>query len=297
MTILVGYPTKRRARAVLELAGMLARSRGTDVVVCTAIRDPRVPGTRRDDPKFTTYVDELADTALAQARKDMPADVSVQFVRVDARSVSTGLIRAAEQYQARLIVVGSAMGRIEEVTVSSAADRLLHSSPLPVAVATRGFRAMGGHVRRVTLAFASGEDTAVHVAAAEELAARFGAELRLASFAVNLSHAEAFRVNVKGPSGPEMWERIIRREVAMAVQADGATARRDPELVIGHGRDWAEALDDLDWAPGDLLVVGSSVSGPLARVFVGSRATKIIRHAPVPVIALPRGTVEALAGE
>jgi nucleotide-binding universal stress UspA family protein len=81
------------------------------------------------------------------------------------------------------------------------------------------------------------------------------------------------------------------------VQADGPTARRDPELVIGHGRDWAEALDDIDWRPGDLLVVGSSVSGPLARVFLGSRASKIIRHAPVPVIALPRGTVDALAGE
>jgi nucleotide-binding universal stress UspA family protein len=297
MTILIGYPTNRRARAVLELAGMLARSRGTDIVVCTAIRDPRVPGTRRDDPKFTTYADELADTALAQARKDIPADVSAKFVRVDARSVATGLIQAAEQYTADLIVVGSAMGRIEEAAVSSVADRLLHSSPLPVAVATRGFRAMGGNVRRVTLAFATGEDTAVHVAAAEELAARYGAQLRLASFAVNLSHAEAFRVNIKGPSGPEMWERIIRSEVALAVHADGATARRDPELVIGHGRDWAEALDDIDWAPGDLLVVGSSVSGPLARVFLGSRATKIIRNTSVPVIALPRAAATELADE
>lgn len=297
MTILVGYPTKRRARAVLELAGMLARSRGTDVVVCTAIRDPRIPGTRRDDPKFTTYVDELADTALAQARADMPDDVQTRFVRVDARSVSAGLIHAAEKYRARLIVAGSAMGRIEEVTVSSVADRLLHSSPIPVAVATRGFRAMGVKVRRVTLAFASGEDTAVHVAAAEEIAARYGAELRLASFAVNLNHAEAFRVAVKGPTGKQMWENIIRREVEMAVQADRATSDRNPELLIGHGNDWAEALDDIDWGLGDVLVVGSSVSGPLARVFVGSRASKIIRHSPVPVIALPRGAVDTLASE
>lgn len=77
----------------------------------------------------------------------------------------------------------------------------------------------------------------------------------------------------------------------------GATARRDPELVIGHGRDWAEALDDIDWRPGDLLVVGSSVSGPLSRVFVGSRATKIIRHTPVPIIALPRAAATELAEE
>jgi hypothetical protein len=35
--------------------------------------------------------------------------------------------------------------------------------------------------------------------------------------------------------------------------------------------------------------------GPLARVFLGSRASKIVRNSPVPVVALPRGTVEDLA--
>jgi nucleotide-binding universal stress UspA family protein len=42
-------------------------------------------------------------------------------------------------------------------------------------------------------------------------------------------------------------------------------------------------------------VVGSSTAGPLERVFLGSRASKIIRNAPVPVVALPRGAVEELA--
>ena len=108
-------------------------------------------------PGFRSYVDELAEAALAQAREDVPKDVGVQFTRIDARSIATGLIQAAEKYDASVIVVGSAMGRIEQVTVSSIADRLLHSSPIPVAVATRGFRAMGGKVNRVTLAFTGGE--------------------------------------------------------------------------------------------------------------------------------------------
>ena len=297
MSIVVGYPTKRRARAVLSLAGMLARSKGDDMVVCTAIRDPRVPGMDRDDPKFRSYADELADAALVQARKDVPDDVQVQFARVNARSVATGLIQAAEQYEASVIVVGSAMGRIEQVTVSSVADRLLHSSPIPVAVATRGYRAMGGKVNRVTLAFTGGDQGRVQVAAAEALAAQFGAELRLASFAVHLSPPEAFRVHIKGPSALEMWMNVIRSEAAMAVQADAATARRDPEIVVGQGDDWGEALDDIDWAPGDLLVVGSSEAGPLARVFLGSQATKIIRNTPVPVIALPRAAATELADE
>ena len=42
-------------------------------------------------------------------------------------------------------------------------------------------------------------------------------------------------------------------------------------------------------------MVGSSTAGPLERVFLGSRASKIVRNAPVPVVALPGGAVERLA--
>ena len=58
--------------------------------------------------------------------------------------------------------------------------------------------------------------------------------------------------------------------------------------MIGQGNDWDTALHDVDWGDGDLLVIGSRESGPIARVFLGSRAAKIIRHTPVPVIVVPR---------
>ena len=38
---------------------------------------------------------------------------------------------------------------------------------------------------------------------------------------------------------------------------------------------------------GDVLVVGSSSGGVLARVFLGSNATRVVRHSPVPVIVVP----------
>jgi nucleotide-binding universal stress UspA family protein len=295
MTILVGYPTNRRAKAVLSLAGMIARSSGEDVVVCAVIRDPRVPGIAREDPEFRSYVDELADNALTQASEDMPKDVAVQFTRIDARSIPSGLVQAAEQRGASTIVVGSAMGRIESITLSSIADRLLHSSPIPVAIATRGFRAAGGKVKRVTLAFAGGEQSSVQVAAAEALAAHYGAELRLASFAVHLSPPEALRVHLEGDLVTEQWTKNIRTAAAEAVQADAATARRDPEIVIGQGGDWEEALDDIEWGRGDLMAIGSSEAGPISRVFLGSQAAKIVRHTPVPVLAIPRAAAKELA--
>jgi nucleotide-binding universal stress UspA family protein len=67
------------------------------------------------------------------------------------------------------------------------------------------------------------------------------------------------------------------------------------ETEIGRGETWAETLNDIGWEQGDVLVVGSSGIGPVAQVFLGSRATKILRHSPVPVVAVPRGRVEELA--
>ena len=56
-------------------------------------------------------------------------------------------------------------------------------------------------------------------------------------------------------------------------------------------------IDDVEWDAGDVLVVGSSESGPVSAVFLGSRATKIVRYSPVPVIAVPRGAAQELAAE
>ena len=40
-------------------------------------------------------------------------------------------------------------------------------------------------------------------------------------------------------------------------------------------------------APWPTLVVGSSSGGALARVFLGSNATRVVRHSPVPVVVVP----------
>ena len=63
------------------------------------------------------------------------------------------------------------------------------------------------------------------------------------------------------------------------------------ERMIGTGIGWSEAMSSIDWKPTELLVLGSSTSGPLARVFLGSRAAKLIRHAPVPVVVVLRGEI------
>jgi len=300
MTILVGYPINRRAKAVLSLAGMLARSSGEDLLVCTVVPAPWMPGLSRADEGYRSYIDESADSALAQARADLPTDVPAKFINVYARSAPSGLVEAAEQHEARMIAVGSAAaGQFGYIGLSSVAERLLHSSPIPVALAPRGFRAKGGKVGRVTLAYTGGEQSGALLGAARTVADKLSAELRLASFAVQLSPPETARFRAEGAAITAEWTANIRSAVQEALEAEQAPRQEAAELefVIGHGRDWAEAFDDVEWRADDMLMIGSSESGPIARVFLGSRATKIVRHAPVPVLIVPRGAAKELSRE
>ena len=52
MTILVGYPPNKRRKAVLSLASMLARSGGENLVVCTVVPAPWLPGLVREDAAY-----------------------------------------------------------------------------------------------------------------------------------------------------------------------------------------------------------------------------------------------------
>jgi nucleotide-binding universal stress UspA family protein len=298
MTILVGYPLKRRAKAVLSLAGMLSRTSGQDLLVCVVIPAPWMPGLSRADQGYRAYIDELVDTATAQAREDLPADVKAEFVTVAAKSAPNGLLEAAMQHEASVIVTGSSdSGQFGYISLSSVADRLLHSSHIPVAVAPRGFRASGSKIKRITLAFTGGSQSALMLKSARALAAEYGCELRLASFAVHLSPPETARFRDEHSAVLAEWTDDIYAAAEKALAPSGQEQAPRPEIVIGHGRDWDEAFESIEWEPGEVLVIGSSETGPVARVFLGSRATKIVRHAPVPVIVVPRAAVEEYAEE
>ena len=191
-------------------------------------------------------------------------------------------------------------GQFGYITLSSVADRLLHSSPIPVAVAPRGFRAKGGKVERVTLAYTGGKQSGVAAGRRRDV----GRQVRRSSCGWRRSPSSSPHPKRLGsvprarrcsPNGPRKFAPLPRK--SWRPKASGASRRPEPEFVIGHGQDWEEAFDDVEWRAGDVLVIGSSESGPVSRVFLGSRATKIVRHAPVPVLVVPRAAAKELAKE
>lgn len=300
MTLIVAYAPDERGKTALHLASMLARSIGDELVVCSVIPAPWVPGMARIDAEYRKELDEIADQALELARKSLPGDVSARFERHSARSAPAGLLEIAKQHDAYMIVVGtSSAGVFGHISLGSVTNRLLHSSPVAIALAPRGFRSQpGAKVKRVTAAYDGSASAGSLLLAAARVAARVGASLRIASFAVWSRPAYTTRLGTDSEDLVlQEWITDLEKSAHAALEQVEELAKvpRQVETVVGHGESWEEAIDDVGWDDDDVLVVGSSAVGPIAQVFLGSRGAKILRSSPVPVVVVPHGQAEELA--
>ena len=294
MTLVVGLGGAERSGGALALGAVLARSANEDLVVSTVTPHGwDVPSLARVDAEYTAYLAEQARDALAAARERLGDDIRARFEERSAKSVPAGILDAARATEASLVVLGSSThGALGRVTLGSVTDRLLHSAHVPVAMAPRGYRPRADAVvGRITYAYdgTPGLDpTVLRVAA---LAAKTGATLRLASFGVR---PEGMVTAGIGAHAEDQMLAAWRAETADAQELvrehlikESATPL-PVETVIGIGAGWSAALETVEWGDCDVLVLGSSQEGLLARVFIGSRATKIITRAPVPVVVVPR---------
>lgn len=295
MTVLVAVSRDESADGPIPLAAMHARSAGEDVVVATVVPLPWSPGQARVDAEYQGFLTTSARAVLDWARERMPDDIEATYRVVHSRSSGAGLVELAQEVDASLVVLGSAQtGAYGHVSFGSVNDRLLHTSPVPVSVAPRGHHATAaGRVTRVTVAFGGSTGTEELVLDAARVAQLLDVDVRIASFAVRPRTAHTAKVGLRSEDAVVAeWARTISASaedvVAKARRAGTVHHQEHVDVVIGRGTSWREAVDDIPWVDGDVLVVGSSAGGALSRVFLGSRATKIVRVSPVPVVVVPR---------
>ncbi|MDL9978184.1 universal stress protein [Microbacterium sp. ASV49] len=300
MSLLVGVNPGHRSASVLHLAAMLARSAGTDLIVAAVVPQTWPPSAARVDAEWQSYARDTANTVLDHAAAVLGDSVRAEYLLVEASSARRGLLELAEARGAELIVVGSSSaGSFGHVALGSVSDALLHASPVPVAVAPRGFRTRGqARVGRVTAAYGGTDAAADLVIGAAGIAAQVGASLRIASFAVAPAVSGTSRTGIGSERGViDEWANEIGEHTAQLLSDVSALPNHpeSAEAVVGLGDSWAAAIEDIEWNDDDVLVVGSSSLGPVARVFLGSHATKVVRHSPVPVVVVPRRQSEELA--
>ena len=261
-------------------------------MLCTVVPSPWPPSAARVDAEYRAHVDREAAAVLERARERLAGDVEVTPVVHHARSVPAGLLEVAERHEARLIVPAPPVG-----TLGSTTNRLLHSSHVPVALAPHGFRAApDARVRASDRGVRRRQRRPRGRRRGRRRAGRGHAAARL----VRRAAARALHGR-RRPRGRRLGGREWVAEIQAAQQAALDRVRELPdgpadcEAVVGRGSSWEEALDDIDWERGDVLVVGSSSVGPIARVFLGSRSEKLVQHSPVPTVVVPRSTAPRYA--
>jgi nucleotide-binding universal stress UspA family protein len=293
VTYVVGYGPHNNDRSAIELACQLARSERRPVHAVSVVpRGWGTPAAGGTDREFEAWAQGEGEESAEQARADLAEHPTVDGTAswVSGRSVPQSLLDEVEQLDAWMLVVGSSddaePGRIR---LSSKTDRLVHSASVPVAIAPRGYRT-NSPVVRVTVAFRDDDASWSLLTRVAEICTRASARLRVVTFFVTpqhrpvtstVSHAETQVIDLwKVQAGTAQAE-------AKAHLSSAGVPDDSLEFLLAEGSDWATAVGSLDWAEGDILVVGSSATHPIARVFLGSSAAKIIRHAPVPVVVVP----------
>jgi nucleotide-binding universal stress UspA family protein len=289
MTYLVAL-TAVGGRDALGLGRMLARTGDVTLTVCVVV--PRTwdyPSPARVDAEYAAFLNQHAEDAIAEARELLDDSVRAEYTTSSASSASEGLIATATEAGAALIALGSARhGPMGRITVGGIANEMLHISPVPVALAPRGYRpSSGARLRRVTCAFSGSTQSRSAFDAAVQLSRRHAVPLRLTTIVIRDRQMYPSQVGYDAERlVVEQWRAQAREAQEKAL----ATLPNDVSVETGivDGQDWEDALDSLPWEDGEMLVVGSSRLGPVARVFLGSSATKIIRSSPVPVLVVPR---------
>jgi nucleotide-binding universal stress UspA family protein len=291
VTVVVGYLAGKVGLSGLHLAVRMARTLGTSLTVATIVPRPWLtPSLARVDAEFELWADQLAADSAKEAQRylrKLADGIEVSYFHRAHRSVSGGLIEVVDEVGAEVLVLGSLpSARRGQVVIGSTADWLLHSSPVPVAISPRGYRAHTGRLTRLTCAYSATPESVDVVRRCVGTADRFGVPVRVLTFAVRGKTMFPPGVGLHAEDAIlDSWA-LQAREVLEKLKDDGIVGK-DIVLQVVTGGTWAHALAAAEWEDGEILALGTSPRGDMARVFLGSRSSKIIRHSPVPVLMLP----------
>jgi len=280
MRYIVGYTANERGRDALNLAAVLARSQDAelDLVMVDPVHSPYT-AVYPPESGYRDLLEEQLEQWLSEGLSLVPEDVPAAGYIRNADSDAAGLINAAAELKAGLIVVGAASnGIFKRYTVGSVANALLHAAPVPVALAPHGYSRTGA-LTRITCAVGNRRGSEDVLETAVQTAARSGLPLRLVSL-----------VALDSPSGDEkaVLEARLHAQDRLARAQELAAGRCPVTAVVASGRTIENAIDDLDFDDGEIMLIGSSRLAENNRLFLGATAGKVLRSLPVPMVVVPR---------
>lgn len=288
-SVVVGYTATDAGADAAALGARLARSLGARlhlviVLPSEGTRSAAVPPERAYEDHIRAQAKKWLADAVVRLPQELVRTGHVRF----GESFAEGLIAAGEEFDARVIVVGAAGGGLfGRHRLGSVASELLHSSTIPVALAPAGTSQQDDHVvPRVTVAVGTRPGAEALLDEAVALAGDAHVGLRLVSL-----------VPFDTPPGLDTGAvRVVGETHAhevLTVARDALPAGLDAVSEEAPGDTVEEAVANLSWLPGEVVLVGSSRLAQPRRLFLGSTAAKMLHELPVPMIVVPRTRAEA----
>lgn len=285
MRYVVGYSANARGGDAVNLAVALARRQGAslDLVMVMPEGSP-YNGVYPPEAGFGTILAKQVSMWLDEGLALIPDDVPAQAHIRRGDSEAQVLIAAAGELGAAMLVIGaSSAGLFKRFSVGSVASSLLHASTVPVVLAPAGYSRTKA-LTRLTCALGTrvGAEDVLRTGIA--MARRRSLPLRLVSLVALGSGDSVATV--------EDAERHLK-QVAEASQGveSSELEKLEIDVVVGHGRTIEDAVDNLDWKKGEILLIGSSRLAQNKSIFLGATANRILRALPVPMIVVPRNYV------
>ena len=294
---LVGWVPDDSGRDALALAARFAASGDVTTQACTVLPQSwPFPSMAKVDAEYQRWLTEHG-VAAVRAASERIAELGLETkdhaaFYVSNTAESAGLNEAAKQYGADIVVLGSSEAATGRFAPGSTTGSLLHSSAVPLALAPVGTRDSVTPIGRISCAYVGTSQSEDALRTASTFAAAWSIPLRLVAFAPRAS-------TTFPPLGGYGAEDVVSAQWKSQAEnllsdAEASLTHAHPglrvETALGAGNGWEAAVDSAAFTGSDLLVVGSSRLGPIARVFLGSSASKIIRYAKVPMLVVPRGS-------
>jgi len=284
--IIVGVDESPGSADAIALASSLAGMTGATLMLVN-VYPYDVHPSRALNYEFESYLREDS-TELLERLRTAQGDETIEIKAIPNASPAHGLHALAEKEDAGLIVVGSThTGRAGRVTPGSTAERLLHGSPCPVAVAPNNHAHETAREPGIVGVGYDGSPSARHaLQTAHTIAAATGARLRVIRAFRPLAFDEPPMKGVPmgGVSYNDKLHDMATESLEQAVEELDGEPRGEAFFAVGDAaKILMEASEDLG-----LLVLGSRGYGPLHSVLVGGVAGRVVRDAACPVLVLPR---------
>ena len=278
-TYIAGYDGSPESRAAVELAARLARSADARVLAVHVYPFPSatywIPAAALHQEGLEAAVPEEAEALLDELDVE-----GVDRRLIQADSPARGLHDLAEEIGAGLIAVGAThRGPFGRLAPGSVGMHLLHGAPCPVLVTPDEGEAPP--LRTIGVAFDGRDESLIAVRAADDIAARAGADL----IVIGARQPALVGAPLGVPAAFELSEEDQRRFEAVIERAAAQTsAKASHRMLTGPpAQEIAEASADLD-----LIVTGSRGYGAIRGVVLGSVSRHLVDHSACPVLAVPR---------